>query len=150
MADFSKIHERLFCGAMIKDASDVAELRAAGITHVVDACTDDEASLFPPSKGIELLSNPTKDDGKPKDVDWFEPAIDFAMFALSVAGNIVMTHCRSGHNRGPSLAYAIMRAQGWSAHKALSRLHRKRHATIGGIRYRADAEKALKELGWIK
>ena len=65
-------------------------------------------------------------------------------------GQIVFTHCAAGHNRGPSLAYAVLRAQGWYAKDAIDLIHVERPATIGGIVYAADADRALKQLGWTR
>ena len=148
--DFSQLHERLFVGANVNTPDDVREIAAAGITHVLDANTDDEGPLFPAAYGIALKAVPTPDDGGHKGVAWFGPAIDFAIGALSHPGFRVLAHCAAGVNRGPSLAFAILRAQGWSRVDAIMLIHSKRMQTVGGIAYRDDAEAALLALGWIK
>jgi dual specificity phosphatase 3 len=148
--DYSRATERLFVGAQIGSAADVAELKRAGVTHVIDANIDDESGLFPPLAGIALLPCPTPDDGAAKPAAWFEPVINFAIRALGRPGNIVLCHCFAGINRGPSLAYAILRAQDFGPVGALLVIRTARPATVGGIRYAGDAERALAELGWIK
>jgi protein tyrosine phosphatase (PTP) superfamily phosphohydrolase (DUF442 family) len=147
--DCSRITERLYVGSRITDASNVADIKALGITHVIDANIDGEEPLFPPTNGIALLVDTTKDDGTHKGASWFMSAIDFGIGALSFKGNIVLTHCAEGRNRGPSLGYAIMRAQGFTAVEAMNLLET-RPVCVGGVRYAGDAELALVELGWVK
>lgn len=148
MADFSRITERLFCGGQINDSADVNALCLAGITHVIDAQIErNDGPLM--ISGIRYLWAPTADDGvHPKPVEWFKDAISFAMSAFLLPGCAVLTHCRAGVNRGPSLAYAIMRAQGWSAGQAMAQL--KANRPIVQVAYANDAEVALKSLYWIR
>jgi protein-tyrosine phosphatase len=146
-ANFSRITGRVFCGGQINDSADVNELVAAGVTHIIDAQVErDDAPLM--TSGLHYLWVPTADDGvHPKPVEWFSRAIEFAMPALGVPGGVVFTHCAAGVNRGPSLAYAIMRAQGWSAADAMAQLKAKR--PIAQAAYADDAELALRSLGWV-
>ena len=159
--DASQITNRIFIGANVTSAQDVADIAALGITHVVDANTDDEIVLFgndvqPPRRHppyIALYSAPTEDDGATKAPKWFHGPINFAMGALAHAGYSILFHCSDGINRSPSLAYAVMRAQGWTSADALSLIRSSRpqiaQASYGGVRYWPDAETALKVLGWI-
>jgi hypothetical protein len=64
------------------------------------------------SSKLVYLHDPTLDNGLPKPVLWFEPAIAFALTALCAPGNVVYVPCDAGVNRGPSMCYAIMRALG--------------------------------------
>jgi dual specificity phosphatase 3 len=148
MADFSKITERLFCGAQINNAVDMLQIVGAGVTHIIDAQVErNDGGLLEAS--TMYLWDPTADDGQhPKPVPWFKVAVEFATNAFADPGMIVMTHCAAGVNRGPSLAYAIMRAQGWSAIDAEAQLRKGRPQV--NIAYKADAEQALRMLGWTK
>lgn len=150
--DCSFITERVATGAAIATNEDVTDLVALGVTHVIDARAefDDAALLMASDPGMLYLWDPAEDDGQPKPADWFKRALCFAMPALARPGNIVLTHCAAGVNRGPSLCYCILRALGSSAIDAINLLHARRPATSGGIRYSGDAEIALKTLGWIK
>ena len=147
MADFSQITERLFCGGQIADDSDVDHLLLSGVTHIIDAQIErNDGPLM--RAGMRYLWNPTADDGEhPKPAAWFKDTIDFAMGAFITPGSVVLTHCAAGVNRGPSLAYAIMRAQGWSAADAMAQLKAKR--PIAQAAYADDAELALRSLGWV-
>jgi hypothetical protein len=145
MVDFSRITERLFCGARIESAADAAELVGAGVTHIINArLTRSDASLI---GNLSYLWNPTEDDDiHPKPIAWFGNAVEFALAALARPGTVVLTHCAQGRNRGPSLAYAILRAQGWSRHDAYALLKERRPQVVVG--YRDDADAALRALGW--
>ena len=146
--DMSRIHERLWVGSNVNSVNDVADIKAAGITHVIDCATGDENALH--ISGVALLSDPTADDGERKTVKWFQPGIDFGVGALSHPGFTVLCHCAAGVNRGPSMAFAILRAQGWNFLEAIALLQFRRPQTIGGVRYRHDAEAALATLGWVR
>jgi protein-tyrosine phosphatase len=150
--DFSRVTERLFVGAQINTQSDVDELVAAGVTHLIDAeieHNDATIQLIRPMP-FNYLWNPTADDGQPKPQQWFQKALDAAMPAMSQPGKIVLTHCAAGVNRGPSLAFAILRAQGLNHDQAIVLLNSARPVTIPGVRYAGDADKALAALGWSK
>src|SRR6516164_8960694 len=144
MADFSKIHERLYCGGQINDANDVQQIVAAGVTHVINAQIERDLGedLL---GGLGYLWCPMADDGvHPKPSEWFRDAIDFALAAMSRQGR-VLAQCGAENNRGPSLAYAILRAQGLNASAAMTLLKAGRPQV--GVAYWEDAELALKALG---
>ena len=147
---WSKITERLYTGGGIENIRDVATLVNEGVTHVIDARADkDDASLLlRVHPTLIYLWNPTEDDGEPKPTEWFDNALQFGIRALSRPSCTVFCHCSAGVNRGPSLVYTIMRAQGWCESAAKLLIHRKRPETQNGIRYANDAEIALRNLGW--
>ena len=150
--DCSPLTERLFTGAAISSTSDVDQLVQAGVTAIIDARAefDDAAIIMANHPSILYLWDGAQDDGQPKPPEWFKKALDFAMPILARPGQILFTHCAAGHNRGPSLAYAVLRAQGWPSHNALHLIHVKRPQTVGGIAYAPDAERALHQLGWVR
>ena len=148
--DYSKITERLFIGAQINSRDDIQELVTSGVTHIVDAQAErDDTSLVHLNSGMTVCWDPTQDDGQhPKPVEWTKVAVEFGIAALSQKGTIVLTHCAAGVNRGPSLGYAILRAQGWSALDVVGIIKNKRPQV--GMAYRQDCESALQQLGWVK
>ena len=151
MVDFSQITERLFTGAGIANASDLSQLNAAGVTHIIDARDDfdDEALIMASYPYMLYTWNPTADDGKhPKPPGWFHKAVLVAMLTMPSGGAKIFTHCAAGVNRGPSLAYAILRAMGLSKDEAYNMIKAKRPQA--GIAYRDDADAALQQLGWTK
>jgi hypothetical protein len=127
MADFSMITPRLATGAAISDAGDVSQLKAAGITHVLDLRAEfDDAPLLAGS-GLSYKWNGTADDGSLKPAEWWEASLSFAVDAYSRLGTCLYCHCAAGHNRGPSTAYAVMRAcwgLGGDAAQAMIRIAR--------------------------
>lgn len=147
MADFNFITERLACGAQLQGPDDVKQVIAAGITHIIDAQQERNDGVLIPANCIYLW-DPTADDGvHPKPVEWFGYAITFALNAFLTPRAKCLTHCAAGVNRGPSLAYAIMRAQGWADDEAMAQLKAKRPQV--GVAYHDDANAALVSLRWV-
>lgn len=149
MVDFSFITERLATGAAINDANDVGTLVSAGITHIINCRTDfDDSGLFAYHPQIIYLWDGTDDDGQhPKPAEWFNRGIVFALQALVMPKTKVYAHCAAGVNRGPSLAYAVLRSLGLSASASEGMIRSARPQV--GLAYKEDAELALKQLGYI-
>lgn len=146
--DYSWINSRLATGAALSGPADAQVLAAAGVTHVVDV-TDagDDTPLFAALPGVHVLWNPTADDGvHPKPPSWFETSLAFALPALAQPHVKVYAHCSAGVNRGPSTAYAIMRALGFTPGDANTTIRAARPQV--GLAYAADADAALQTLGY--
>ena len=141
MVDFNFVTTRLATGGSIASREDAQALIQAGITHVID-CT---AQLDPTGTSLVVLYNPTDDDGQPKPAEWFSRSLSFALGALYQPHNKVYAHCAAGFNRGPSTAYAILRALGWSAEEAEAQI--RKHRTVG-LAYKKDADAAVIALGY--
>jgi protein-tyrosine phosphatase len=148
--DHSQITERLYTGGMIASADELDSLLAEGITHVIDAMSEqDDCRLLRTHPKVTYLWNGVLDDGvHPKPAEWFEKAVIFALEALSHPGATIYTHCAAGVNRGPSLTYAIMRAIGYSGSEAYLKIKERRPQAM--MAYANDADKALFKLGWIR
>jgi protein-tyrosine phosphatase len=110
MADFDMVTARLATGAAISRPDDVLALAAVGVTHVLDCRDDFDDGPLLSQSGCVYLWNPTPDDGQPKPDLWWRQTLSFAVNAYSRLGTCVYAHCAAGINRGPSAAYAIMRA----------------------------------------
>ena len=110
MADFSLVTSRLATGAAIQSAQDARQLAAAGVTHILDLTDAEDDSQFLPGLGLAYLYNPTADDGSQKPPSWWQASLAFAVQAYSTLGTCVYAHCSAGINRGPSTAYALLRA----------------------------------------
>ena len=114
------------------------ELHSVGVTHIIDVRVEwsDEdwvAELLP---GLTYFHHGIDDAGQQVPGEWFQQAVDFALEALGSGGR-VLSHCHMGINRGPSLGFAILLAQGWDAIEALDAIRRVR--PIAFVAYAEDA-----------
>ena len=147
MADFDFITARLATGAAISSVADVQQLVAAGITHIIDCRAEfDDAPLLSSQPSMLYVWDGTEDDGQPKPPGWFAKAFAVALPALAASHYKVYCHCAAGINRGPSMAYAIMRALGWTMTDAEAMIRSARPQV--GLRYKADADQAVHILGY--
>lgn len=148
MSDYNFVTTRLATGAAISTAEDVTGLVAAGVTHIIDCRGEfDDAGLLSADPAITYLWNGTDDDGQPKLPDWFARSLTFALPALSVPHTKVYAHCAAGVNRGPSTAYAILRALGFTPANAEQAIRTARPQV--GIAYKNDADAAVVALGYV-
>lgn len=156
MSFFSQITERVFTGGEMSagpglppDVSGVDALAAAGVTHVIDCRDDfDDAPLLTAHPAILYLWNGTADDGRPKPSAWFARSLAFALPMFAQPRTKLYCHCQAGINRGPSTAYAVLRALGFGRAEMLALIRLKRPVTLVGIRYADDADKAIADLGY--
>jgi len=149
--DCNKITERLFIGAQVCSDEHFQQIKDWGVTHIIDAQQERDDTAFEPknTQGLTILWNPTQDDGvHPKPVLWVQNAVEFAMSALAHPGNIILTHCAAGVNLGPSLGYAVLRAQGFSKEHAEFIIRSNRPQVC--LAYKDDVDLALVQLGWTK
>ncbi len=114
------------------------ELVETGVTHVVDARIEwsDEDWVAQTAPGIAYLHHGMDDAGQRVPGEWFEVAVGWALEALEDGGT-VLAHCHMGINRGPSLGFAVLLAQGWDAITALDTIRSVR--PIAWVAYAEDA-----------
>ena len=147
MADFNFVTDRVATGAAINNEDDVQQLVNAGVTVVVDCRGEfDDAPLFTAHPAITYVYDGTADDGQTKPPEWFRRGITVALLKLASPNEKVYAHCAAGVNRGPSMCYAILRAQGLNAVEAESLIRVARPQV--GLRYKGDADVAIKVLGY--
>lgn len=148
--NFNWLTERLAVGSRPRTETDLVALGHVGVTHLLDVCEFDDtallsglswAKLTPP---LKYLWNPSRDDGNPKPADWFMRSIIFGLDALGPLPSKLYVHCFDGINRGPSTAYAIMRA--WGLERTDARLILMVKRPIAIARYARDADLAMLEL----
>jgi dual specificity phosphatase 3 len=146
MANISRITDRIWTGgdlpyqcgpeAMMADLTDI---RAAGITHIVDnrleACDEDFVAAHAPE--ITYVWNGQDDAGQAMPDTWFSNGVGAALAALAQPDGVVLAHCHMGINRGPSMAFAIMLATGWDPVAALDAIRAAR--PIAAVGYSADS-----------
>ena len=119
--------------------SQVLELRAAGITHVLDVRQEwDDAMIWADVPGVVYRWDGIDDAGQRIPGSWFDGITAWALEALRDPDAKLLTHCHMGVNRGPSAGYAVLLALGWDPIAALDAIRRARP-----IAYVAYAEDAL-------
>jgi hypothetical protein len=145
---FGFITRRLATGGAIRSADDASALLAAGVTHVLNVANDAEDGLL--AARATCFANPTDDvePRQPKPAEWFDRSLRFAMPILCFPGATLYVHCAEGLNRGPSTAYAILRAWGLGAQVAEGLIRTARPQVQ--LSYMKDADAALVALGWWK
>ena len=116
----------------------LTELVDSGLTHVVDARIEwsDEDWVSQLAPAIGYLHHGIDDAGQRVPGEWFDAGVDFALTAIEQGGT-VLTHCHMGVNRGPSLGFAVLLAQGWDPIEALDAIRTAR--PIAWVAYAEDA-----------
>lgn len=119
-------------------AAQLRELIGAGLTHVVDARIEwsDEQWVAEMAPEVAYLHHGMDDAGQRVPAEWFETGVSWAIEAIR-AGGTVLTHCHMGINRGPSLGFAVLLAQGWAPIEALDAIRAAR--PIAWVAYAEDA-----------
>jgi dual specificity phosphatase 3 len=143
--NISQVTEHLWTGGdrgRTSMATWVAQLEAAGITHVIDARPhgrSDQAYARTHAPHLGYLLNAQVDEGQEMPDRWFADSVDYALRAMRDPGAQVLVHCQMGWNRGPSLAFAVLLSQGMTPEQARSAIKGAR--PIAQIRYADDAAK---------
>lgn len=142
--DLTWITDRIAVGGGIWNAANMAELAALGVTHIVNMQIEfDERALAAPHN-IEVLWNPVDDDFLPKPPDVFQRGVRFAQDALSSNGSRLYVHCAAGVHRGPTMALAILCAQGYDIEEAKRLIQEKRYVVDWAEVYVKSVEDFLK------
>ena len=143
--DCNWVNNRLLVGAIVAKKDDAKFLKMGGITHVLNCMRDNNEEVWVREFGMVYFHNAVEDDGKPKPVEWFKASIEWALPVLIYPKNKLYVHCRGGQQRGPSTAYAILRALGMTASEAEHAIQIVRKCGLG---YKKDADKAVSALGY--
>jgi protein-tyrosine phosphatase len=147
--DWNWCSTRVATGAAINSPSDVSELIEAGVTAVVDTRAEfTNVDIFRTMPGLTYLWHPTNDDGQPKGVVYWDQLLTFALILLARPRARISCHCGAGVNRGPSAAFAVLVAQGWTPEGAEALIRQNRPQV--GLAYRDDAVQACRMLGYCR
>ena len=118
----------------------LAEISELGITHVVDTRFEwsDEQAVAEHASHVQYLHHGMDDAGQQVPHEWFEQAVSWIEAAYEQDPDaVVLTHCHMGINRGPSLGFAVLLAQGWDPVEAISAIRAARPQA--NVWYAADA-----------
>ena len=118
----------------------LAEISELGITHVVDTRFEwsDEQAVAEHASHVQYLHHGMDDAGQRVPHEWFEEAVSWIEAAYEQDPDaVVLTHCHMGINRGPSLGFAVLLAQGWDPVEAIAAIRAARPQA--NVWYAADA-----------
>lgn len=143
-ANLSFVTPRLAVGGDVSPAphrggAQLDEIVDLGITHIVDVRLEwDDRSLFAVrAPHIDYLHHGMDDAGQEVPPEWFEHAVQWVELALGDPSAVVLAHCHMGINRGPSLGFAVLLAQGWDCVDAIAAIRAARPQA--NVWYAADA-----------
>jgi protein-tyrosine phosphatase len=149
MADFANLHfitPQLAVGGDLSSFDDVLasqqfeEIVELGITHIVDVRLEwsDLDTFADRAPDIGYLHHGMDDAGQAVPAEWFEEAVSWIESAYAENPDaVVLTHCHMGINRGPSLGFAVLLAQGWDPVDAIAAIRAARPQA--NVWYAADA-----------
>jgi protein-tyrosine phosphatase len=124
--EFSWITGRIAVGGGIWNATNMAEVLRAGITHIIDMQLEfDDRPLAEPL-GIQVLWNPIDDDFLPKPAEVFRQGVAFARAGLDQPGSKILIHCAAGVHRAPMMALALLCSLGWKLPEAIALIESRR------------------------
>jgi protein-tyrosine phosphatase len=123
------VSKRLVFGSAIRTSQQVEQLRALGVTHVINLRHGKHGKKVREFKSLWL---PFRDDMKPRPRWFYRDALDFYKRAMRRKNTKVLVMCHHGLSRSPSLAYFLLRgASGFSHSRAQNAVLRARsRATI--------------------
>ena len=143
--DITWLTDRIAVGGGIWNASNMASVAMAGVTHIIDMQIEFDDRPLARDHGIEVLWNPTDDDFEPKPRVLFERGVDFAQAALALDETKLFIHCAAGVHRGPMMALAVLASMGWDLNEAMELIEGKRPAADFADVYVESVERFLGE-----
>lgn len=112
---------------------------AEGITDILDVREEasDESFVAIHAPDVNYIWLGTHDDGGRQDDGWFAHGVAAVRKVFADPDRRVVVHCHMGINRAPSMAFAILLAQGWDPVEALDAIRTAR--PIAAVLYATDA-----------
>jgi len=131
--------ERLAFGSAITSWGHVENLRAEGVTHVINLRRhqNEFITAFP---NLWLAH---RDDLKPRPARFYRRALSFYRNVMRVPKTKIFVMCHHGYRRSPALVYFFLRATGMSPSLARERVARARRSARVARAYRISAEEFL-------
>ncbi len=143
--DMTWVTDRIAVGGGIWVDEKMAQVAAAGITHIIDMQMEFDDTPLAEPYGIEVLWNPVDDDFQPKPKPVFKRGVDFALRALEQQETKLYIHCAAGVHRAPMMALAVMRALGHKLDEAKRLIQSKRYVVDFADVYVHSVESFMKE-----
>jgi len=144
LADANQITQQLWVGGELdptnrqRAMAQLDELMDRGIRSIIDCRmeSNDIDWVTQAKAQIDYLSVGVEDAGYLMPDEWFDDGVTYALDQIG-DNCVVLAHCQMGINRGPSMGFAILLAQGWDPIAALELIKSRR--PIVRIAYAEDA-----------
>lgn len=163
--NYTFITDNIAVGTYPEGSDDVAKLKRANITHVLNVREFDDIQLVKDS--FEYLWNPTADwnpsvpfGGEPKPLEWFSESLGFWFSPVLVAPPVlpmlnrrIFVHCSEGINRSATTAWMFLRALQLKPDDCSEIVDNRLVAIFGTLfdrPWRNQAEAVLKLLGYVR
>jgi len=149
LMDLTWVTGRIAVGGGIWNATNMAEVAQAGVTHIVDMQIEfDDTELAGPH-GIQVLWNPVDDDFQPKPPEIFQRGVDFVVRALEERDSRLLIHCAAGVHRAPMMTLAVLGALGWELGEAMRVMEGRRPEVDFAEVYVSSVERFLEQRGRV-
>jgi protein-tyrosine phosphatase len=136
------VSKRLAFGSAIKTKTHVRQLKALGITHVINLRRSNNTHI----KKFFHLWLPFRDDLKPRPRWFYKRTLKFFRKAMKQRDAKLFVMCHHGICRSASLMYFLLRSVGKGQNKAERRIKRARPTARIVPAYRESGEKCLKRI----
>ena len=98
--DITWLTDRLAVGGGIWNSDNMAKVKSAGITHVIDMQIEFDDTPLGLEHGVKVLWNPTDDDFEPKSAELFQRGIAFRGGSVRGSGYEGIHPLRGGRTPG--------------------------------------------------
>ena len=136
------VSQRLAFGSAIKTTTDVKQLRALGITHVINLRWSQNNAKVRKSRHIWLRFH---DDKKPRPRWFYKRAAKFHKKVLKKSDSKLLVMCHHGICRSASLVYFLLRNSGYRPGQAEQRIKVARPSARIVPSYRKSGEEYLRQ-----
>jgi predicted protein tyrosine phosphatase len=143
--DITWLTDRIAVGGGIWNSDNMAKVKKAGITHVIDMQIEFDDTPLGLAHGIKVLWNPTDDDFEPKSGALFRRGVDFVQEAFERTDTKVFIHCAAGVHRAPMMALAVLGSMGWDLDDAMQLIEGRRAVADFAAVYVQSVEEFLAE-----
>jgi protein-tyrosine phosphatase len=141
--DMSWVTDRIAVGGGIWVTENMAKVKDAGITHVIDMQIEfDDTNIAKPF-GVQVLWNPVDDDFQPKSPAVLRRGVEFGLEALKDPESKVYVHCAAGVHRAPMMTLALLRALGYDLDTAKEMIQSRRYVADFADVYVKSVEKFM-------
>ena len=142
--DMTWLTDRIAVGGGIWNSENMAAVKRAGVTHIIDMQIEFDDTELGKEHGIQVLWNPTDDNFQRKPAELFQRGVEFAERALDCPEAKLYIHCAAGVHRAPMMALAVLGSMGWQLGAAMELVQARRPLVDFADVYVKSVEEFLK------